>query len=245
MDNSYIAGREAALAALLRQDGSPYDLAGLQALVAGVAAAPAGADETAWMALVAPRVSLALSAELQSLVEARRAAAPAAPGAAERLARLRAELARRGIQGFLVPRADEHQGEYVPSGAQRFAWLTGFTGSAGLAVVLPDAAAIFVDGRYTLQAAAEVEGALYLRRHLTEQPAWQWVAATLKPGEALGYDPRLHTLGEVDRFRAAAEKAGGKLVALAENPLDAVWRDRPPPPLAPVLPHELRFTGES
>jgi Xaa-Pro aminopeptidase len=245
MDNSYIAGRDAVLAALLRQDGSPYDVAGLQALVAGVAAAPPGADETAWMALVAPRVAPALAAELRSLLAAQRAAPAASASAADRLARLRAELARRGVHGFLVPRADEHQGEYVPSCAQRLAWLTGFTGSAGLAVVLPAAAAIFVDGRYTLQAEAEVDGALYLRRHLTEQPAWQWVAATLKPGEALAYDPRLHTVGEVERFRAAAEKAGGKLVALAENPLDAVWTDRPPPPLAPVVPHDLRFAGES
>src|SRR5690348_15552886 len=121
MDNSYIAGREATLAALLRQDGSPYDPAGLQALVAGVAAAPPGADETAWMALVAPRVSRALEAELRSLVEAQRAAPAAALGTAERLTQLRAELARRGVQGFLVPRADEHQGEYVPSCAQRLA----------------------------------------------------------------------------------------------------------------------------
>src|SRR6185437_8764218 len=126
----------------------------------------------------------------------------------ERLARLRAELKRRRVHGFLVPRADEHQGEYVPARAQRLAWLTGF---AGLAVVLPEAAAVFVDGRYTLQAQAEVDDALYVRRHLSEEPAADWVAATLKPGELLGYDPRLHTVGEVERFRAAAAKVGGSV----------------------------------
>src|ERR1700689_4418435 len=92
-------------------------------------------------------------------------------GSAEKLARLRAELARQGAQGFIVPRADEHQGEYVPPSADRLAWPTGFTGSAGLAVVLADKAAVFVDGRYTLQAKAQVESALYAQRHLTEETA--------------------------------------------------------------------------
>lgn len=164
---------------------------------------------------------------------------------ADRLARLRAELARRGIAGFLVPRTDEYQGEYVPASAQRLAWLTGFTGSAGLAIVLPVVAAIFVDGRYTLQAQAEVDGALFQRRHLTEDPPAAWIAAALKTDEILGYDPRLHTIGEVERYRVAAESAGGRLVALEGNAVDAVWSDRPPPPLAPVVSHELRFAGES
>jgi Xaa-Pro aminopeptidase len=234
------------LAALLRQAGARYDMAGVKALVAGVLAAAPGAAAGHWTPLVVPDPAPALDAALRSLA-AELAAAPAAaaPGPAARLALLRAELGRLGVHGFLVPRADEHQGEYVPLCAQRLAWLTGFTGSAGLAAVLPAAAAVFVDGRYTLQAEAEVDGALYVRRHLTEEPATDWIAATLKPGEILAYDPRLHTLGEVERFRAAAEKAGGSLKPLAANPLDAVWRDRPPPPLAPVVPHALGFAGES
>jgi Xaa-Pro aminopeptidase len=165
--------------------------------------------------------------------------------AADRLAALRAELARRGAHGFLVPRADEHQGEYVPPNAERLAWLTGFTGSAGLAVVLRDGAAIFVDGRYTLQAKNEVDAELYEQRHLTEAPATEWIARTLKRDEVLGYDPRLHTTPEIERYAAAAAKAGGKLQPLDGNPLDAVWRDRPAPPAAPVVPHEMRFAGRS
>jgi Xaa-Pro aminopeptidase len=164
---------------------------------------------------------------------------------AERLAHLRAELARRGVDGFLVPRTDEYQGEYVPDSAQRLAWLTGFTGSAGLAIVLRQKAVIFVDGRYTLQAQAEVDGRLFEHRHISDQPASAWIEGALKPGESLGYDSRLHTLGEVARYRAAAEKAGGKLVALDDNAVDAVWSDRPAPPLAPVVPQEMRFAGES
>jgi Xaa-Pro aminopeptidase len=165
--------------------------------------------------------------------------------AAERLARLRAELAHRGVHGFLVPRADEHQGEYVPPSAERLAWLTGFTGSAGLAAVLPDSAAIFVDGRYTLQARNEVEAGLYEQRHVTESPASDWIAHELRQGQILAYDPRLHTLPEIERYAAAAAKAGGSLRALDDNPLDAVWTDRPLPPLAPVVSHELRFAGRS
>jgi Xaa-Pro aminopeptidase len=165
--------------------------------------------------------------------------------AADRLAALRAELARRGVHGFLVPRADEHQGEYVPPNAERLAWLTGFTGSAGLAAVLPDSAAIFVDGRYTLQAKNQVDVALYEQRHITEAPASDWIAKNLKQDQILGYDPRLHTLPEIERYGAAAAKAGGSVKALDTNPLDAVWRDRPAPPMAPVVPHQLRFAGRS
>ncbi|MDE2512615.1 MAG: aminopeptidase P family protein [Alphaproteobacteria bacterium] len=170
---------------------------------------------------------------------------PAKESSAEKLARLRAELSRQSVAGFIVPRADEHQGEYVPASAARLGWLTGFTGSAGLAVVLCDKAAVFVDGRYTLQAEAQVDGALYERRHLVEQPATDWIAANLKSGETLGYDPWLLTPGEVERYRAACTRAGGKLAPLAVNPIDAIWRDRPAPPTAPAVPHPLEFAGRS
>jgi Xaa-Pro aminopeptidase len=168
----------------------------------------------------------------------------AGPDVAARVRKLREELARRGLAGFIVPRADEHQGEYVPARARRLAWLTGFTGSAGVAVVLAERAAIFVDGRYTLQVRDEVPAPLFEYRHLTEQPAADWIAANLGAGQVLGYDPWLHTVGEVERYQAAAAKAGGSLTALADNPVDAIWQDQPAPPLAPVVPHELRFAGK-
>jgi Xaa-Pro aminopeptidase len=137
------------------------------------------------------------------------------------------------------------KGEYVPPSADRLAWLTGFTGSAGLAVVLPDKAAVFVDGRYTLQAKAQIEAALYAQRHLIEEPAADYIAKMLKPGETLGYDPWLLTPGEVERYRAACDKAGGKLKALASNPLDAIWPDRPKPPASPAVPHPIEFSGQA
>ena len=166
-------------------------------------------------------------------------------GGAEKLARLRAELTRHGAQGFIVPRSDEHQGEYVPPSADRLAWLTGFTGSAGLAVVLPSSAALFVDGRYTLQAKAQVESALYAQRHLAEEPAGDYIAKHLKPGEVLGYDPWLLMPGEVERYRAACGQAGGKLKPLESNPLDAIWKDRPKPPASPAVPHPVEFSGKA
>jgi Xaa-Pro aminopeptidase len=164
---------------------------------------------------------------------------------AERLARLRRELAARGLDGFLVPRSDEHQGEYVPPRGQRLAWLTGFTGSAGLAVVLRDHAALFVDGRYTLQAAQQVDAGRFVIHHLTEEPPARWVGAALTAGAVLGYDPWLHTPHEVERFRAAAERAGATLRAVGDNPLDRVWPGQPAAPLAPVVPHAEEFAGES
>ncbi len=160
---------------------------------------------------------------------------------ASHLADLRAELARRGLQGFLVPRADEHLGEYVPPGAERLAWLTGFTGSAGLAVVLPDCAAVFTDGRYVLQLAAQTDGALWERRHVTEDPPAAWLAAHAKPGARIGYDPLLIAEEGLARYT----EAGLTMVPVARNPVDAVWTDRPPPPSAPAVPHPLEYAGRS
>ena len=171
-----------------------------------------------------------------------RGGASHAPGA--RLAALRAELARRRLDGFLVPLADEHQGEFIAPRSRRLAWLTGFTGSAGIAVVLARRAALFVDGRYTLQARQQADRKLYAVLHLTESPPDEWIADHLGKGR-LGYDPWLHTPNGVQRYRAAAEKAGGTLVAVAGNPIDAIWADQPPPPLAPAVPHPVRYAGKS
>ncbi|HXP95075.1 MAG TPA: aminopeptidase P family protein [Telmatospirillum sp.] len=164
---------------------------------------------------------------------------------AEHVARLRQELARRGLDGFVVPHSDEHQGEYLPPSALRLTWISGFTGSAGVAIVLADRAALFVDGRYTLQAAGQVDATLFEHHHLIEQPPAQWLAATLPAGARLGYDPWLHTPNGIGQLRAACDKAGALLSSCADNPLDAVWTDRPAPPQTPALPHALAFAGRS
>jgi len=163
----------------------------------------------------------------------------------ERIEALRAELARRELDGFIVPHADEFQNEYLPPCAERLAWLTGFTGSAGLAVVLRERAAVFTDGRYTLQIREQVDASLFEIRHIAEEPPKDWIATHLPEGGRLGYDPWLHTEKSLGTWREAAEKAGGDLVPVDGNPLDAAWADRPAPPRAPIVPHDERFTGES
>src|SRR6478609_2519829 len=116
---------------------------------------------------------------------------------------LRKELTRRGLAGFLVPRADEHLGEYVPASAERLAWLTGFTGSAGLAVVLADKAAVFTDGRYVLQLAEQTDARLWERRHITEQPPPGWLTANTPAGAKIGYDPLLISEEALARYTEA------------------------------------------
>ena len=162
-----------------------------------------------------------------------------------RASALRAELAKAGLAGFIVPRADEHQNEYVPPSAERLRWLTGFAGSAGIAVVLNDAAALFVDGRYTAQVETQADGSVFEFRHIVDEPPTEWIARKLKPGDKLGYDPHLHTPDAVARLAAACEKAGGALVAVDSNLIDAVWLDRPPAPVGLISPHAIRFAGES
>ncbi|BBK44242.1 Xaa-Pro aminopeptidase [Allostella vacuolata] len=158
---------------------------------------------------------------------------------------LRAELAGRGLAGFVVPLADEHQGEYLPARAQRLSWLTGFTGSAGQAVILAETAAIFVDGRYTLQVRDEVPVDLLTPHQIPDESVGDWLRGLLRPGDRIGYDAWLHTPAQVARLRAAVEGAGGTLAAVDGNPLDAVWVDQPPPPGAPAVPHPLVYAGET
>ena len=163
----------------------------------------------------------------------------------ERLAALRACLAKQGLDGFVVPHADAHQNEFLPADAERLAWLTGFHGSAGTAVVLTEQAAIFVDGRYTLQVRDQVDGALYGYHHLVEEPVADWLGKTLSSGAKLGFDPWLHTQTQRERLERGVSGAGAELVPVVQNPVDAIWENRPPPPTAPVVPHELRFAGRS
>ncbi|NBN63389.1 aminopeptidase P family protein [Pannonibacter tanglangensis] len=161
-----------------------------------------------------------------------------------RLAALKAELARRGLDGFLIPRADAHQGEYVPPCDCRLQWLTGFGGSAGVAAVLGERAAIFIDGRYTLQVRDQVDCELFEPHHLIEAPPTDWLQAHLKPGMKLGFDPMLHTLNGTRRLRQVCAAAGAELVAVADNPVDAVWADRPAAPLGAVSLQPMDKAGE-
>ncbi|MCA3563874.1 MAG: aminopeptidase P family protein [Methylocystis sp.] len=161
----------------------------------------------------------------------------------ERLKRLRALLPERGLDGYLVARADEHQNEYLPPSEERLAWLTGFTGSAGFGVVLMDRAAVFTDGRYTEQLAEQIDRSVYEPVSIIDHPPSEWLAGQAKTGARIGYDPRRHTPDQLQRFQQAAERAGLHLVASEPNAVDAVWTERPAPPLAPVGIHPARLAG--
>jgi Xaa-Pro aminopeptidase len=167
----------------------------------------------------------------------------AASGA--RVAALRTELARRGLTGFVVPRSDRHQNEYVPASEERLAWLTGFTGSAGAVIVLMERAVLFVDGRYTLQVREQVDTSLFAIEHLVETPPDRWIETNLTSADRLGYDPWLHTVESAERLAKACAAAGATLVAVEPDLIDAIWRDRPAPPLGAVTLHDLRFAGEA
>jgi len=156
---------------------------------------------------------------------------------------LRKAMAKLGLDGFIVPHEDEWQNEYVPAAYDRLLWLTGFTGSAGAAVVLTDEAAVFVDGRYTLQVRAQVDEKLFAYRDLVEEGAAGYLRLKAKKGMVIGYDPKLHSPDALARLAAAAQDAGAELRAVTPNPVDTVWRDRPPVPMAQVLPHADRFSG--
>jgi Xaa-Pro aminopeptidase len=237
---------DAALAAAARAAGWPRTPAELRDLLIGINAAPPPDASRGWLALVAPGVSNEAAEQLDAVRKAlSQAPRPEAPARGERLDALRDRLRRMGLNGFVVPRADEHQSEYLPARAERLAWLTGFTGSAGVAVVLEDRAAVFVDGRYTLQVAQQCDPAKYAFLHLNEDPPTDWVKSNLPKGGKLGYDPWLHTFAWVEAMRKATEEVEGELVPVEDNPIDAVWSDQPPPPVSPVVAHPIAYAGRS
>jgi Xaa-Pro aminopeptidase len=164
---------------------------------------------------------------------------------ATRLAALRAELAGQGLAGFVVPLTDEHMSEYVGDYARRLHWLTGFGGSAGNAVVMQDRAAMFTDGRYTVQVRQQVPAELFAYEDVPKTSVAHWLAEQVKAGERIGYDPWLHTRGWAAGTAALLKARGAELVALAANPVDAVWTDRPAPSSAPIEVHGDGFAGRA
>jgi len=163
---------------------------------------------------------------------------------AARMERLRHELVCLGLDGFLVPREDEHQGEYVPARGQRLAWLTGFTGSAGVALILADKAIIFVDGRYHVQVRQQTDGAVFVYEDSMSTSPAKWLDDH-EAGLKIGFDPWLHTIRQARDLRLALDDKKGVLVAVEQNPLDRIWQDQPAPPLGAVSIQPLEFSGQS
>jgi Xaa-Pro aminopeptidase len=162
-----------------------------------------------------------------------------------RLSALREELKRRGLNGFVVPICDEHMSEYVGEYAQRLGWLTGFGGSAGSALVMADKAAIFTDGRYTVQVREQVDGKLFEYVSIAETKPADWIAANANVGDKIGYDAWLHTAAWVAVAEQAAATAGAKMVAVDGNPIDAVWSDQPARSDAKLAVHTVADAGKS
>ena len=172
--------------------------------------------------------------------QAERGATPA------RLKELRRLMAAAKLDAYLVPRADEFQGEYVPESAARLKFITGFTGSAGLAVIGKKTATLFADGRYTVQARAEVEPGLIEVSSVPRAKLGDWLAEHASRGQRIGFDPRLHTVAEVERLTAVLKPHGVKLVPTNRNLVDRVWgRARPAAPNNPIALHPLKFAGRS
>src|SRR5580658_2472418 len=156
---------------------------------------------------------------------------------------IRAAMAEQGLDGFVIPHEDEHQNEYLPAANDRLAWATGFTGSAGAAVLLKDKAALFVDGRYTLQARDQVDLGLFEIRDLVEGGVPAYLQTEAKAGWTIGYDPKLHSPEALERLKSAASKAGAALKPVTPNPLDAAWAGARP--AQPRAPHGVEFAGEA
>lgn len=241
---------DAHLETLLKAAGETRPLDSIKDILRGIAAAPEdiGAPDQ-WLKLIKTGGNDDAITQLKALKT--ELAADNDNRAENRMAALRAEMKKRGIDGFFVPRADEFQGEYVPKRAERLAWITGFTGSAGYAVVLGDSAGFFTDGRYTIQARDQVSAKDFQICNLSEDqhpyPTMtpvEWIEKNLPKGATFGIDPWVHTPNDMKKIKEAVEKAGGKLVLLDDNPLDAAWQNQPPAPLAAVVPHPMAYAGK-
>ncbi|MEH6403034.1 MAG: aminopeptidase P family protein [Sneathiella sp.] len=234
---------------IVQAENSNIELKQLRSFLYAAAAAPQRSDNDLIFDTLLPKRSAALSA---LLVDARNSIRDSiqlnilSPEKTEtRLSVLRAEMAKQKIDGFIVPLNDEFHGEAAPAASERLKWLTGFTGSAGMAVVLKETAAIFVDGRYTLQVRQEVDLNHFTPRHVSDEPLSEWLEENMKPGECLSYDPWLHTENSVNALTMQCAKMGLVLKASGKNPIDQVWKDRPEEPLALVVPHLEEFSGRN
>ena len=161
------------------------------------------------------------------------------------LPNLREQMRAASIDIFYVPHEDEYQNEYLPDANERLAWVSGFTGSAGAAMITQDQAILFVDGRYTLQAEDQIDPELFDIQGIPEPGPFGWLETQTLPGNFIGYDPKLMSPNDVDRLSAAAAKAGAAIKPVSTNPIDTAWHDRPAEPAAKVVPHPIAFAGVS
>ncbi len=164
--------------------------------------------------------------------------------AAPRLHALRAALKTRNLDGFIIPMNDEHMNEYIPPSARRLEWISGFSGSAGMVIVMQKQAVLFVDGRYTLQAARQTDPDCFRIEHLVELPPAKWIEKNLAKSMKLGFDPWLHSSRNTQNLEKACAKAAAELIPCAPNPVDEIWSNRPAPPCGRITRHPLKYAGQ-
>ena len=235
-----------ALARELSSRGHEISPDGLLEILDGVNATPLENDDESWLEMLGSPSDTGLRRGLLALRAHRASRTPtSSPAETERLSRLRRALRTEGLDGLVLPRADEHQGEFLPHRAERVAWLSGFTGSAAVVAVLQDRAAILTDGRYTIQVAQQVDTSAWEVRHITREPLADWIGEHVRQGHRIGYDPWLHSIRSARGLVAAVERAGGTPVALEANPIDQLWEHRPAAPLSPAVPHPDQHAGQS
>lgn len=215
----------------------------LEGIAASAFLTEVGGADAVLTELFAPETAANVKSQIEALRESGDFGLGEMPAPPDRIAFLRDQLKKDGLDGFLVPLADEHQGEFIAKRSQRLAWLTGFGGSAGLAIVLADKAAIFVDGRYTLQVREQVDMEAFTPVHLADTSPEVWLQEHAGKGSRIGFDPWLHTSSGIARLRTACTAAGAELAPVEANPLDAIWTDQPPVPLGPVRIHPETCAG--
>jgi Xaa-Pro aminopeptidase len=165
--------------------------------------------------------------------------------ASKHLPLLRDEMKKQNLDGFIIPHDDEYQNEYIPEYAERLMWATGFSGSAGAAIILMNRAVMLTDGRYTLQVREQTDNTFFEYVDITETSPDAWLADNAPKDAHIGYDPMLHTMDSVRKLREAAQKTGFNLIAVTENPIDIAWKDQPALPSAHIIPHDVNFAGKS
>ena len=232
---------------LLKSNNISKSLSDIFSIIDGVNASALPQTDTSWMSMVLHPMPPKLGKKLSAMRKNRFLSSikNTTASSEERLVSLRNMMEKQNLQGYLIPRADEYQSEYLPKSSQRLAWLTGFDGSAGFAIVLKQRAAIFPDGRYTLQIRDQVDEKHFEIYNTAEMLPLDWLESNLSKNDCIGFDPWLHTCDEVKKISTVLASKDAEAIKLSKNLIDEIWLDRPPVPLGPITPHPKIYAGEA
>lgn len=232
---------------LLKSNNISKSLSDIFSIIDGVNASALPQTDTSWMSMVLHPMPSKLGKKLSVMRKNRFLSSikNTTASSEERLFLLRNIMEKQNLQGYLIPRSDEYQSEYLPKSSQRLAWLTGFDGSAGFAIVLKQRAAIFTDGRYTLQIRDQVDEKHFEIYNTAEMLPLDWLESNLRKNDCIGFDPWLHTCDEVIKISTVLASKDAEAIKLSKNLIDEIWLDKPPVPLGPITPHPEIYAGEA